>query len=203
MGRNVDDFIGYEIDDIITLSDLQTQSEYGKTNVDFRITEIREYHQPEDVFNYTAYIAEYKPDKEKDPRQIMFMILQVGSEFELRVYTLSMEGTAEELDPVLDPDKDDLIERFEVDLHFDGEPDLPVTWDRQGKSAFGIEVTSTESEDDEPDCKTIAEYFTNDEAKGNPHCFIEWTGDKDDGYIEVWYGCEIKPADVELFHIND
>ena len=204
MARDVQNYLGYSVGDMITLSDIQTQSAYNKTSVDFRIIEFREYVQPEGAFKYSAYIAEYKPDKESDPKQIMLMVMQVENEFELRVYTLSMEGTAEDMEPVLDPEEDDLLDRFEVTLNFDDSDDLPVTWDRQGNSAFGVEVFSSSSEDEEePDCKTIAEYFTNDETNGNPHCFIEWTGDKDDGYIEIWYGCEIQPADVELFNVND
>lgn len=200
MPKTVDNFTGFEVDDIITLSDIQTQEEYNKTSVDFRITEVRTYQEPQDVFTYTAYLAEYKPNKDEE-HQIMLLVMQVGNDFELRVYFLDSDGTSDDFGPVFFEEEDDLIDRFDVTLHID-ETNYPVTWDKQGSSAFGVEVTSTESESDEPDCKTIAEYFTNDETKGNPHCFIEWTGDKEGGYIEIWYGCEIRNEDVEIFSTN-
>lgn len=200
MSKTIDDFTGFGVDDIITLSDLQTQEEYNKTSVDFRIREVRVYKEPQGVFTYTAYLAEYKPNKDKVD-QIMLLVMQVGSEFELRVYFLDNDGASDDFAPVFAEDKDDLIDRFDVTLNI-GDEEYPVTWDKQGSSAFGVETTSTESNSDEPDCKTLAEYFTNDETKGNPHCFIEWTGDKEGGYIEIWYGCEIRNEDVEIYSTN-
>lgn len=200
MSKAVDDFIGFGVGDIITLSDIQTQEEYNKTSVDFRIKEVRVYQKPMDAFTYTGYLAEYKPDKDEE-HQIMLFVMQVGEDFELRVYFLDNDGPSEDFGPILSEDVEDLIDRFDVTLHID-DKDYPVTWDRQGSSAFGVEVTSTESDEEEPDCKTLAEYFTNDETKGNPHCFIEWTGEKEGGYIEIWYGCEVRDEDVEIYSTN-
>ena len=64
----------------------------------------------------------------------------------------------------------------------------------------------TEIQDDKGagclDYKTLAEYFTNDDTRGNPHCFVEWTGDAETGYMEIWYGCEIENTDIEVFKVN-
>ncbi len=95
------------------------------------------------------------------------------------------------------PTTEDLVERFEVAMDFDDADSVDVTWDKKDAgSTFGVETTSTEAK---RDAKTLAEYFTNDETHGNPYCFIEWTGDSENGWIEIWYGCEIKPEDLEFF----
>jgi hypothetical protein len=197
--KSVSEYIGYGVDDIITLSDIQTQKEFGKTSVDFRITGTRFYEHPGDVFKYTAYVASYQADPESEEQQIMLLIRQVGSDFDIHVYYLDNEGPSENFEELFSEEEDDLVDRFEVSLHFD-DSDFPVTWDRQGQSNFGIVCIISEA--DEPCCKTLAEYFTNDDTRGNPHCFIEWTGDKEGGYIELWYGCEIRLEDVEIFHTN-
>ena len=195
MAKTAQDFLDYDIGDVITLSDIQTQMEYSELSADFLIQAIRIYRHPEGAFKYTAYIAYYKPNTENE-KQIMLLIRQVGIEYDMRVFYLNVDGASEQF-PLFTEAGDDLLDRFEVDINFqDG--DLPVTWDRQGDSNFGIEATVTGA--DEVDCKTIAEYFTNDETKGNPHCFIEWTGDAMGGYIEIWYGCDVRVEDVELFH---
>jgi hypothetical protein len=192
------DFLGFKVKDIITLSDIQTQTEYSKISVDFVITEVRTYKEPSGFFTYTAYLATYKPKPDQE-HNIMLLVRNVGDDFDLRVFYLNTEGPSEDFSPLFFPDADDLIDRFEVTIHFsDGEVD--VTWDRQGDTNFGIESTTTKTQG--TDQKTLAEYFTNDEARGNPHCFIEWTGNKVKGYIEVWYGCDIRVEDVESLKIN-
>lgn len=195
MAKSIQEFLGYGIGDVITLSDIQTQVAYNDLNADFLIQAIRIYRYPESAFKYTAYIADYKHGTE-DEKQIMLLIRQVGAEYDMRVFYLNTDGASEQF-PLFSEAGDDLVDRFEVDINFpDG--DLPVTWDRQGDSNFCVETTVSGS--DEVDCKTIAEYFTNDETKGNPHCFIEWTGEATGGYIEIWYGCDVRVEDVEIFH---
>lgn len=194
---DINDFLGYGVGDIITLSDIQTQKEFNKLEVDFRIIETREYRHPENMFVYTGYIAVYQATPEDEEQQIMLLIRQVGDDFDLHVYYMDNDGPSESFEDLFVEDDDDLVDRFEVDLHFD-EESLPVTWDRQGSSNFGIECNSSESE--ETNVKTISEYFTNDDTRGNPYCFIEWSGDKEGGYIEIWYGCEIRESDIEIFH---
>lgn len=193
----ISDFLGYHVNDIITLSDIQTQKEFNKMEVDFRIIETRRYQHPEGIYTYMGYLATYQATSEDDEQMIMLMIRQIGSDFDLRVFFMDNDGSSDDFQGLFMPDADDLIDRFDVDLHFD-DADLSVTWDRQGSTNFGIECDSSTSK--ETNVKSIAEYFTNDETRGNPHCFIEWSGDKKGGYIECWYGCEITEKDVEIFH---
>lgn len=199
----ISEFLGYGVGDIITLSDLQTQKEFKKMSVDFTIIETREYAHPEGVFTYTGYIASYQATSDDEEQQIMLLIRKIGTSYDLQVYYMDNDGPSENFEGMFVEGIDDLEERFESKLFFDDlEEPLEVTWDRQGPTNFGIEVTSSESEVEEPDCKTIAEYFTSDDIRGNPNCFIEWTGDKVGGYIEVWYGCDIRVEDLEMFHVN-
>lgn len=196
MPKTVNDFIGYQEGDVITLSDIQTQQEYGESEVDFIITSTRVYQEPEKAFVYTGYIASYKQNT-PDEKQIMLLIRQIEDNFDLRVFFLDSDGPSEDFEPLFnDLEEEDLLERIEATLFFD-DGDLSVTWDRQGQTNFGIEAIYSDSE--EPMLKSIAEYFTNDETHGNPHCFIEWTGDREGGYVEVWYGCDIREDDVEIF----
>ena len=197
----VSNFTGFHNGDIITLSDLQTQKEFNKMEVDFRIIEVRTYQHPESIYKYTGYLAEYKATPEADPQIIMLLLRQIDSDFDLRVYFMDTDGPTEDEDLMLmfNPLEDDLKDRFDVELFFEADDAvLPVTWDRQGPTNFGIECHSTATGD--TNVKTIAEYFTNDDTRGNPHCFIEWSGDKKGGYIERWYGCDITEHDVEIFH---
>jgi hypothetical protein len=193
----ISDFLNYGIGDIATLSDLQTQKEFKKMEVDFLIIETREYRHP--IFTYTGYVMSYKATPEDEEQQILLLIRQVGDDFDLRVYYMDSDGPSDDFEDLFVVDDDDLVDRFDATLHFDEDnADLEVTWDRQGHSNFGIECDSSESE--ETTIKTLAEYFTNDDTRGNPHCLIEWTGDKLGGYIEIWYGCEIRENDLEMFH---
>jgi hypothetical protein len=194
---NISDVLNYGVGDILTLSDLQTQKEFKKLEVDFTIVETREYKHPNNVFCLTCYIASYQASPDVDAQQIMLIIRQIGGDFDLRVYYLDSDGPSKDFEGIFAQNIDDLVDRFEVVLHF-GEDDLGVTWDKQGESNFGIECFSSESQ--EINCKTIVNYFTNDDTRGNPLCFIEWTGDKLEGYIEIWYGCEIRKNDLEMFH---
>jgi hypothetical protein len=192
----ISDFLNYGVGDIITLSDLQTQKEFKKMEADFQIIETREYRHPEGIFTYTGYLASYKATPEAEEQQILLLIRQVGDDFDLRVFFMDSDGPSESYEDLFVIDEDDLVDRFDVTLNFD-DTSLEVTWDRQGQSNFGIECDSSESE--ETNIKTLAEYFTNDDTRGNPHCLIEWSGDKLGGYIEIWYGCEIRESDIEMY----
>jgi hypothetical protein len=197
---NISNVLNFGVGDIITLSDIQTQTEFKKLDVDFTIVETREYKHPEGVFCYTGYIAVYQASPDAEQQQIMLVVRQVGDQYDLRVYYMDSDGPADIFEGLFVKEEDDLVDRFEVTLHFD-EDHLDVTWDRQGVTNFGIECRSSASKD--VNCKTIASYFTNDDTRGNPHCFIEWTGDKIGGYIEIWYGCEIRKNDLEMYHTKE
>jgi hypothetical protein len=196
---NISNVLNFGVGDIITLSDIQTQTEFKKLDVDFTIVETREYKHPEGIFCYTGYIAVYQASPDAEQQQIMLVVRQVGDQYDLRVYYMDSDGLSENFGAIINDDGEDLVDRFEVDLHFNEET-LPVTWDRQGATNFGVECRSSETK--HVNCKTIANYFTNDDTRGNPHCFIEWTGNSIGGYIEIWYGCEIRKNDLEMYHVK-
>ncbi len=228
MSKDVTNFKGFGKGDIITLSDIQTQKEFEELTADFKVTEVRTYREPGDFFHYTGYICVYQGKSDDDePQQVMVLLREMKEMYDLFVYYMDQDGDIKEYDwlieeKAVEEDKEDgeesdedtvvvieeteeeeedsgttedLVERFEVTQHFD-EGDIEVTWDKtEAGSTFGVETTSTEAE---RDTKTFAEYFTND-VQDNPYCFIEWTGDSKNGWIEIWYGCEIKPEDLEMF----
>lgn len=143
--------------------------------------------QEGDITEYPFLITEEEVEEESDKEE------EKTVEEELFDDNDDNEDEEEEDDSTTE----DLVERFEVTLNFDDAEPSDVTWDKkEAGSTFGVESHSTESGSD---TKTLAEYFTNDETHGNPHCFIEWTGDKKKGWIELWYGCEIRPEDLEMF----
>ena len=83
MGKNVEDFLNFNVDDIITLSDIQTQIAYNMPSVDFKITEVRVYKEPQDAFIYTAYIAIYKPKKGSEKEIMLLILLKIHWIFQL------------------------------------------------------------------------------------------------------------------------
>jgi len=190
------EFLGFSKGDIITLSDIQTQKDFNEMTVDFKIIETRIYREPKNFFVYTGYIFNYQSPDNDEPIKMMILIRQVGDDSDVMVYFLDNEGSASDFIPLFTEDKKDLINRFEVTIHAD--KDIDVTWDKKNdESTFGVLTQSSETGSDH---KTLAEYFTNDDAAGNPHAFVEWTGDIDKGWLEIWYGCEARKEDIEFFH---
>jgi len=245
MPKTVDNFIGYKIGDIITLSDLQTQKEFNEMSVDFRIKEVRTYREPSGLFKYTGYIAGYKPKDSEEENIIMLMVRQIDDDYDLLVYYMDNEGPAGDFGPLFlvteseedenteeddeesvdveinigddsyansdyedeeaqedeedeeDGPDEDLVKSFEVDMDTE-KGTSHVTWVKKTMgTVFGVDVNST---DTGKDVKTIAEYATDDDTDGNPHCFIEWTGDTEEGYLEMWYGCDVEPELTEMYH---
>lgn len=198
------------INDIITLKDLQTQKEYNALSADFRIREIRNYNDPNGRFNYIGLICDYENKTDGDEQSIMVMVRNFPTlhNWDLFVYYLDNDGDVNDMIDFVTEDGEDLVSTFEVDLHFD-DATLPVKWDKkQTGTTFGVESFTFASDDDieygvDPDCKTTAEYFTDDETRGNPHCFVEWTGDDRTGWVEIWYGCEITEHDIEVYNLNN
>lgn len=215
MPKEASDFLKFKEGDIITLSDLQTQVEFNSTSADFLIKEVRTYTEPSGSFTYTGYLAAYKPGDEIDEQKGIMLLVRDFKDigYDLRVYYLDQDGPVGDYEVILErkpcvsesdeePDEEDIPEitvdlsdRFDNVLYLDNE-EFHVTWDKQGVTFFGVETRSTSMKNDQ---KTIAEYFTDDETKGNPHCFIEWTGDEIEGWIEIWYGCDIRTEDVEMY----
>lgn len=100
-------------------------------------------------------------------------------------------------DVVVESTEYDLSQKFDVELHFD-DASLPVTWEKKSfGTLYDMEYTSTVRKGVE--IKAVAEYYTGDDTRGNSHCFVELSGTVDEGWIEVWYGCEITKSDIDVF----
>ena len=193
------EFLGFNKDDIVTLSDIQTQTDFSEMSADFRIIETRIYREPNNFFVYTGYVINYQPPEE-DPIKMLILIRQVGDASDVMVYFLDNDGAASDFESLFTEDKQDLVNRFDVTMHLkDKESD--VTWDKKNdQSTFGVITGSSETG---PDQKTLAEYITNDDTEGNSHAFVEWTGSVEKGWIEIWYGCEARKEDIEFFHTKN
>lgn len=196
MPKDVSEFLGFGVGDVVTLSDLQTQAQYNDTDIDFRIVGLRHYHEPNDCFTLTCYMLE---DPGEDDLPLMLVVKQVNDVYDLFVYYLEEEGElyaaedGQEECPLLilfKEDEDDLKERIEA-----VKEDKTITWDKQNGSTFGVEY-----EDDEGDTgiTTLAEYYTEDENEGNDRCLVDWRGSKDIGSVEAWYGCIVEDHEVEI-----
>lgn len=200
--KTANDFTGFGVGDIITLSDLQTQNEFDELSVDFVVKETRVYTEPNGLFTYHAYLVDSPCEDEE--QTLMLLVRESGDAFDILVFYRDQDGDACGYEGLFEDDGQDLLERFEVDLHLPEDKESHVVWDKkQAGSTFGTETDVVDGDGNPShDIKTLAEYFTDDDTGGNPHCFIEWTGEADAGWIEVWYGAEIRPEDIEIFPSN-
>ena len=199
MPKMLSDFIGFRVGDIIALSDLQTQTEFGKMSVDFPIKEVRKYTEPNGVFQYIGYLVDAPNDQE-----LLIVVKTMGKDFEIYVYYLDTSAqfykaaAGQEECPfyvLLSDDRQDLTKRIEAQVN--SKSGLhPVTWDQQTVT-HGVRYEDTDGA--EGIC-TVGEYFTNDENDGNNFCLVDWKGDADKGLLEIWYGCLIKNYEVEMLH---
>lgn len=193
----VDDFTGFKTGGIVSLSTAQIIEDFNAISVDFEIKDVRTYYEPNGSLNYTGYLLHSHLDADL---MYMLMVRRVGNDFDMILYYLDIEGdVSEAAEIVLNESGDNFLERFNVALiDADGNPQ-EVTWDQKGAGTFfGVEYSDSESEKDAT--KTISEYFTNDECGGNPHAFLEWSGDAEHGWIEMWMGHEVNPSDVKLYN---
>lgn len=189
------DFLGFEKGDIVSLSTTQVITDFNELSVDFEIKDVRNYLEPNGALDYTGYLLHSHLDAE-----LMYMLLvrKVGNDFDMLLYYLDTEGDISEAGQVvLTEDGENFLDRFEMTLtDSDGNPQ-EVTWDQKGSGTFfGVEYTDSDGEGD----KTISEYFTNDECGNNPHAFLEWSGDSEQGWVELWMGHEVKPSEVKLYN---
>ena len=203
MIRNLADFIGFRVGDIISLSDLQTQTEYNKMLVDFIIREARTYSEPNSVFTYYGYLVE-APNANHD--LYLLLVKTMKEAFEAYVFFKDVGASGplftalEGQDPCplmafFNDEKKDFTPRFEAQVT-DASGVHAVTWDRQ-TSSYGVDFASTT--DGKGIC-SLGEYYTNDENGGNSYCLLDWKGDTTKGYIEAWYGCPVKNSEIALFH---
>ena len=186
----IKDLIGHNVNDIMTLSDLQTIAQYDAVDgVDFTIEEVRIYHEPSDLFTYTGYIGT-TPD---DDHKYMLLIRQVDDVADLLLFYLDQEGDASDYyDAVIKEEGDDFEQNFEIEID-----DEDVKWIKKS-ATFGVEI-EVNGEEGQP--LTLGEFGTNSEIN-NPIAFLEWSGTDDDEYLEIWYGCSVKENEVEILSIK-
>jgi hypothetical protein len=203
MIKKIADFAGFQVGDLVSLSDLQTQAEYNKLSVDFPIREVRTYSEPNGVFKYYGYVVE-APNAAHDLYLLLIKTMKEAFEAYVFFKDIGASGpvyaapTSQPQCPLLaffDEAGKDFVARFEAQVT-DASGKHAVTWDRQ-TSSYGVNFESTT--DGEGIC-SLGEYYTNDENGGNNYCLMDWKGDTVKGYVETWYGCMVKNSEVELFH---
>jgi len=196
MNAKIQELLGHKVGDIMTLSDLQTQAEFDDTSVDFKIDETRLYTVC-GMFTYHAYIASAPTDT--NDRKYMLLIRTVDDDADLMLFYLDQEGDIVDFaEHILTEDKEDFLKEFTVEL--DGED---ITWVRKKPTTFGVKTTTSAEGDDQ---RTLAEYGVSDDtqdATNNKHAFLEWCGDEENGFVEMWYGCEIQPHEVQIYEVTD
>lgn len=193
----LEDFTGFKVGGIVSLSSSQVIEDFNQISVDFEIKDVRHYYEPNGSLDYTGYLLHSHLDAE-----LMYMLLvrKVGNDFDMLFYYLDTEGDVLEAgEVILNDSGDNFVERFCIPLIDNDGHTHEVTWDQKGAGTFfGVEYTDTEA--DAGTTKTISEFFTNDECGNNPHAFLEWSGGSEHGWVEMWLGHEIKPSDVTLYN---
>jgi len=194
MLKKTADFAGFRVGDIITLSDLQTQTDYNKMSVDFPIREVRTYAEPNGIFKHYGYMVEAP----NDAHDLYLILIRTTKDlFEPYVFCKDVGASGPlpgNLIAFFDEAGEDFIPRFEAQVT-DQSGTHAVTWDKQ-TSFYGVDFKSTV--DGDGMC-SLAEYFTNDENGGNNYCMLDWKGTTQKGFVETWYGCPIKNSEIALF----
>jgi hypothetical protein len=190
----VSEFLGKKKGDIISLSTGQTMTDHNEFELEMIIIETRVYHEPNGMFTYTGYLC--KPQN-RDDMTYMFLIRQVDADFDLMLYYLNNDGSiVEAREMVLTDDGQDLVPQFCIDIPFSNGESHPVNWTKKAAgSFFGIEFTDP----DNTGITTICEYQTDDPCGENPHGFMDWKGDAEDGWVEFWMGSPVQPFEVKFF----
>jgi len=182
------------VGDTVTLSDFQSCVEFKSDSVDFTISGVRKYTDPEDRFTIIAY--ELEGPNEDTP--FLLVIKQVNETHSIFVYYLDTDGDVDG-DPdnpyslLFDENLENLLDRIEVTVYYD-DSEKDVNWDVL-KQTHGVKYI--DANDNEGTC-TLAEYSTEDENNSNNLCLIDWRGPSYDGEVELWYGCSIKDQEVKV-----
>lgn len=196
-----EELMQYGEGDIVTLSDFQTQAQFDDTEVDFRIVEVRTYEEPDGAFSYKGYIVTPPDEGEDSNDKYMILLMQCGEVEEIRVYYLDTEDELylpEEdqdecpLHVLIDFDNEGLKERMEAHIETE-EGNRDVTWDLQDQT-HGVRVNDGKNEF----LSTLGDYCTIDDNGGNNYCLIDWRGEPEEGWMEIWYGCIIKEHEIEI-----
>jgi hypothetical protein len=197
MPKTLKDFVGYQVGDLATLSDLQTQAEYSKMTVDFAIKEVRSYKESNGVFAYYGYMIE-APNATRDHYLVLIKTMKEMFEIYIFFKDNGLSGPVAEGSPLLglfDLTKKDFVEQFQVDVN-DSSGTHPVRWDKQTAS-YGVDFQSTV---DPSGICSLGEYYTGNDNGGNSYCLLDWKGDLAKGFLETWYGCRIQNTEIAMFH---
>ena len=77
--KNVSEFLGKCVGDIISLSTAQTMEDHDDFELEMIIKEVRIYNEPHDIFRYTGYVAQ---PQDRDDMTYMFVVRQCDDEYE-------------------------------------------------------------------------------------------------------------------------
>lgn len=206
MHFNLQDIARYHIGDIITLSDLQTQIEFDSPSVDFTIDEVRHYREANGVFELYGFIVHTTRSGQEEP-PYMIVAKVAGNAHDMFIYYLdssselyiAKQGQPEcvYVDALFTQSHDNFKDRIAVDIAY-GEEVKNVSWDLQD-TTYGVRYKSTNKEEG---IVTLGDFYTNDDNKGNSYCLMIWTGRIEKGYIEIWYGANIKDHEVDFLPVG-
>lgn len=188
----VKDFLGFEVGDILKLSDLDTQTEFGESSVSFKIKERRKYEHDGIGFVFTGYVVQ-APNKEQ--QDFMLMIKEVGNVYDLLLFY--MDGCGEITGTPLLDKEGGLVDYFETSTQLNNK-EVVVPWNRQGPTIHGVVLNA----DLTPDLRSIGNYHTASTEFKYPYLFVEWTGDEKTGFFEMWFGSLIQASDLELLKVT-
>lgn len=187
--------LGHNVGDILSLSDIQAQMMFNTDSVDMDIEEVRYYEEPNGLFKYTGYIVT-APDDVK----YMLLIREIGELADTMLMFLDQEDNIKTYieSSLLTNDQQDFVDTFPCTT-----PEgVEFNWVRKRPSMFGINTTVINEEDRDNDQKTLIEYSADVETK-NSDALLEWSGDNENGWLEVWYGCQVKPYEINILEVQD
>lgn len=186
------DITAFKVGDLITLSSLGVMVDHGSTEITMVIKNKRIYHL-ENMFHYTGYIIQ---PEDNDEITYMVLIRQIGKDHDIVHYYLDKDGDvslAREI--VIDESGEDFIDRFDLEITDDKNQTHNVTWDKQ-QSFHGVDYSDNETEEEE--IRSLGTYLTNDDSGGYPYALIEWAGDDQEGWLELWIGQIIKEHEIKF-----
>lgn len=195
MDEQIRKLLGHSVGDILSLSDIQAQMMFNSVSVDMTIEEVRFYNEPDGLFKYTGYIM-IAPDNLK----YMLLIREIGELADTMLMFLDQENDINVyIDAgLLTSDKQDFIDTFPCTTPAGDE----FNWIRKRPSMFGINTTVITADDRSTDPKILIEYTASVETK-NSDALLEWSGDEKNGWLEVWYGCQVKPYEIKILEVRD
>ncbi len=186
--------------DMITLSDPQTEVVMDGPG-EFEVKEKRVYTH--ELFKIYAYLLH----AEKDEDDVFLMVKVVEEDYDFRLYYLDHGGTQEEL---IDEgwghwseDGDSFAAEFTVEIPTGETEDSfeEITFKEKDFGPFYKTILNrytTPGEDSEELVASIAEYETQEDID-NQEAFIEWTGEYNGGWVEVYYGSRIHNSQIEVY----